>query len=109
MAIQLSLFLDIATQFIDCKSSQQLWNNSKEFAGAENKAKVLWYMGEFQRTRKGQTKMEDYLNNMKQIADNLKLAGSPLPLSDLFFQILAGLDSDYTLVVMTLLDKQDLT
>lgn len=46
---------------------------------------------------------------MKQIADNLRLAGSPLPLSDLFSQVLAGLDSEYTPVVMTLLDKQDLT
>lgn len=38
-----------------------------------------------------------------------RLAGSPLPLSDLFSQVLVGLDSEYTPVVMTLLDKQELT
>lgn len=54
-------------------------------------------------------KMEDYLNKMKQISDNLRLAGSPLTLYDLFSQILAGLDSEYTPVVMTLLDKKELT
>lgn len=41
--------------------------------------------------------MEEYLNKMKQLADNLKLAWSPLSLFDLFSQILAGLDSEYTL------------
>lgn len=53
-------------------------------------------------------KMEEYPNKMKQIADNLKLAGSPLPLSDLFSQILTGLDLEYIPVVITLLDKQEL-
>lgn len=53
--------------------------------------------------------MEDYLIKMKQIAYNLKLTGSPLSLFDLFSQILAGLDSEYTPVFMTLLDKHDLT
>lgn len=53
--------------------------------------------------------MEEYLNKMKQPADNLKLAGSPPSLSDLFSQILADLDSEYTPIVITLLDKQELT
>lgn len=53
--------------------------------------------------------MEDYLNKMKQITNNLKLVGSPLPLFDMFSQIFAGIDTEYTPVVMTLLDKQNLT
>lgn len=71
-------------------------------AGVATKAKEIWYKGELHRTRKGSTKMQDYLAKMKSIANNLQMAGSYVSLIDLFAQILSGLDSDYTPIVTQL-------
>ena len=49
--------------------------------------------------------MEEYLTTMKAIADNLALAGNPIPLSELIVQILSGLDTEYTPIVTLLTDK----
>lgn len=88
--------MEVAAQLIDCKSNEELWRAIQEMAGAQTKAKQLWYKGELQRTKKGSMKMEEYLAKMKTIADNLQLSGSPISLTDLIAQVLCGLDSEYT-------------
>lgn len=99
----------IATQLIDCKSSQELWSQIQELVGANTKSKIMWYKSEIQRTRKGSLKMQEYLNKMKSLADNLQLAGCPFSQLDLFIQILGGLDNEYTPIVVQLLDKSELS
>lgn len=98
-----SINLDIAAQFIDCKSSQELWKGIEDMAGAQTRAKQLWYKNELHRTRKGSLKMEEYLQKMKTLADNLQRSGSPISLSDLISQVLCGLDTEYTPIVTQLL------
>ena len=53
--------------------------------------------------------MEEYLVKMKNLADRLKLAGSPISNSDLIIQTLKGLDSKYNPVVVKLSDQTSLT
>lgn len=103
-----SLSLDIATQMINCNSSQELWKNVQNLVRASTKAKVIWYNNEIQRTRKWSMKMREYLAKMKY-ADNLNLAGCNYTLTGLITQILSGLDSEYTPIVVTLSEKEDLT
>lgn len=90
-----------------CSSSQELWKDVQDLAGASTKAKVMWYKNEIQRTRKGSMKMKDYLNKMKEYADYNWHA--VIILSMIFLLKLCGLESEYTLIVVTLSEKEDLT
>ena len=49
-------------------------------------------------------KMDQYILNMKNLADKFKFAKSPIFNSDLRIQTLNGLDVDYNLVVVKLSD-----
>lgn len=69
-----SISIDIATQLINCSTSQELWQTTEEMADAATRAKEMWLKGELQRTRKGSMKMEEYLAKMKSLSDNLQLA-----------------------------------
>lgn len=64
------------------------------------------YKGELQRLRKGNLKMDEYLQKkIKELADNLLLVGSHIPIDDLITQTLVGLDTDYNHVVVQLVEK----
>jgi len=54
-------------------------------------------------------KMDQYLLKMKNFADKLKLAGSPISNLDLMIQTLNGLDVDYNLVVVKLSNQINLS
>lgn len=51
-------------------------------------------------------KMRDYLNKMKEYADNLQLVGCNYTLNDLITQIVCGLVSEYTPIIVTLSEKE---
>jgi len=53
--------------------------------------------------------MDQYLLKMKNLADKLKLAGSPISNSDLMIQTLNGLDIDYNPVVVKLSNQINLS
>lgn len=65
----------------------------------------MWYKGELQRTTKRPLKMQEYLNKIKEIANNLELAGCSLSATNLNNQILCGFDHDYTPILVQLNDK----
>ncbi|KAI4299948.1 hypothetical protein L6164_033368 [Bauhinia variegata] len=94
--------IEIASQLIHCKTSKELWTAAKELSGSNTRSRITLLKSEFQRTRKGSMKMEDYLSRMKTIADNLTLAGSPLSILEINSQIFAG-------IVVSLFEKEDLT
>ncbi|KAL2459904.1 Uncharacterized protein Adt_43324 [Abeliophyllum distichum] len=60
-----------------------------------NRSRVTFLIGELQKTRKGSMSIDQYLNVVKQLVDNLEVAGKAIPLSDLVTQVLAGLDEEY--------------
>jgi len=53
--------------------------------------------------------MDQYLLKMKNLADKLKLAGSPISNLDLMIQMLNGLDANYNPVVVKLSDQINLS
>lgn len=53
--------------------------------------------------------MREYLTKMKEHSDNLNLVGCNYTLIDLITQILSGLDSEHTPIVVTLSEKENLT
>lgn len=101
-----SLSLDVVAQMINYNNSQELWKNVQDLQGARTKAKIMWYKNEIQITRKGSMKMRECLNKMKEYVDNLQLACYDYTLNDLFTQILSGLNSEYTTIVVTLSEKR---
>lgn len=104
-----SLTLEIASQVIGCKSSQELWKAVKSLVGAHTRSRITMLKGELHKTRKGGLKMSDYLEKMKNLSDNLLLAGCAVSYEDLITQTLAGLDSEYNAIVVKLSDKPDLS
>lgn len=104
-----SMTADIATQFLHCENSKQLWEEAQSLAGAHTRSRITYLKSEFHSTRKGEMKMHDYLSKMKNLADKLKLAGNPILNSDLIIQTLNGLDSEYNPVVVKLSDQINLS
>ncbi|GAU35703.1 hypothetical protein TSUD_258780 [Trifolium subterraneum] len=100
-----SMTVDIATQVLHCETSKQLWDEAQSLAGAHTRSKIIYLKSEFHNTHKGEMKMEQYLAKMKNLADKLKLAGSPISSSDLMIQTLNELDSEYNPVVVKLSDQ----
>ncbi|KAK4285326.1 hypothetical protein QN277_002037 [Acacia crassicarpa] len=100
--------IEIASQMTHCTTSASLWKSISEFVGANTSSQITFLKGEFHRLKKGLLKMRDYLSKVKSISDNLNLAGSPLSLIDLVTQTLAGLDTEYTQIVVILSEKENL-
>jgi len=94
--------IDIATQLLHCEISKELWDETQSLVGAHTKARTIYLKSEFHNTLKGEMKMDHYLLKMKNFADKLNLAGSPISNSDLMIQMLNGLDVDYNPVVVKL-------
>ncbi|KAK4280729.1 hypothetical protein QN277_012310 [Acacia crassicarpa] len=97
-----TLTVNIAAQMTTCKTSAALWRAITELVGTNTRSRITFLKIEFQQLRKGSLKMHEYLAKIKALSDNLTLARCPLSLTDLITQTLAGLDSDYTPIVVIL-------
>jgi len=53
--------------------------------------------------------MEEYLATMKGISDQLTLTGAPIVVDDLILHTLNGLDADYNLIIVRLIDQTSFT
>ncbi|KAK4253452.1 hypothetical protein QN277_010122 [Acacia crassicarpa] len=104
-----TMTVGIASQILHCTSSCELWKAVTDLMSAHSRSRVTMYKYDLQRTRKGSSSVEEYLTKMKNLADNLAMAGSPISEADLVTQTLAGLDAEYTPVVLYLFDKESIT
>ena len=75
----------------------------------QNKSRVIFLTGELQKVRKGSMKIEEYFNSVKSIADNLALAGKTVESTDLITQVFAGLDEEYTPIVVQITGRKSIT
>ena len=100
---------EVASDFLHCINSAQIYKAVTELMNATSRSRITMYRYELQRTRKGSDSITEYLSKMKTLCDNLSMAGSPIPESDLITQTLAGLDSEFTPIVVYLSDKDNLS
>jgi len=84
-------------------------DEAQSLVGAHTKSRTIYLKLEFHNTCKGEMKMDQYLLKMKNLADKLKLAGSPISNLDLMIQMLNGLDANYNPVVVKLSDQINLS
>ncbi|KAL2506632.1 Retrovirus-related Pol polyprotein from transposon TNT 1-94 [Abeliophyllum distichum] len=73
---------------------------SKKSFGVMNRSMVIFLTGELQKTKKWSMSINEYLNVVKQLADNLEVTGKAITHIDLVTQVLVGLDEDYTPIVV---------
>lgn len=90
-------------------SSAKLWTAVQQSFGVMNKSKLTFLTSELQRTRKGSLSMDQYLSSIKSWADNLELVGKVVGQADLVTQVLAGLNEEYTPIVVQLNSKSEIS
>ncbi|KAL2517992.1 Glutamate receptor [Abeliophyllum distichum] len=95
-----SMSSEIVMRVMGCNSSSELWRAINENYGILNRSRVTFLTSELQRMRKGSMSMDQYLSSIKQLADNLEIAGNKIEHTDLVTQVLAGLDEEYTPIVV---------
>lgn len=74
-----SKIAEIAMRVMGSTSSSKLWNTVQESYGIMNKSRIIFLTSELQRTRKEAMSIDQYLSNIKQLADNLEIAGKVIP------------------------------
>lgn len=100
----------IASKLIGNSTSKLLWEGIRDLFAVKTRANIIYYKREFVKMQKGNLKMKEYLKFIKEIADNLALAGHPVNLEDLTSQVLAGLDSsEYNQLVCQITEKESIS
>lgn len=100
---------EIATQVMGFDNAKDLWEVVQNLFGIQSRAREDYLRQMFQQTRKGTSKMSDYLRLMKSHADNLGQAGSPVSLRNLVSQVLLGLDEEYNPIVAMIHGRGDIS
>ncbi|KAL2481403.1 Uncharacterized protein Adt_34369 [Abeliophyllum distichum] len=101
-----SMTPEIAMRVMGCSNSNKLWSAVNESYGILNRSRVTFLTGELQRTRKGSMSIDQYLTTVKQLVDNLEIAGKTITHEDLVTQVLAGLDEEYTPIVVQINSRE---
>lgn len=91
---------EVSSQMVSVSSAAGLWEATRQHAGAQTKSRILMLKADFQQTRKGNMKMVEYLAKLKNISEQLTLAGCSVTSFDLFIQVLARLDAEYNPIVV---------
>ncbi|XP_038887140.1 uncharacterized protein LOC120077331 [Benincasa hispida] len=103
-----SMTPEVTIQVMGCGCAKDLWTSIQQLFVLQSRVEEDYLRHVFQRTRKGNLKMEDYLRSMKMNADNLEKAGSPMPQRTLVSQVLLGLDEEYNAIVATIQGRADM-
>ncbi|MDV3187722.1 MAG: hypothetical protein Q8836_02390 [Sweet potato little leaf phytoplasma] len=94
-----SMTSEVATQVMGYENAKDLWDAIQSLFGIQSRAEEDFLRQTFQQTRKGNSKMIDYLRLMKSHADSLGQAGNPVTQRNLVSQVLLGLDEEYNAIV----------
>lgn len=95
-----SILIDIVTCFI-VKPLNNFWMKLKVLL-THTRFRIVYLKYEFHNTRKGDMKVRQYLDKMKNLVNKLKLITSPISNSNLAIYTLNSLDSDYNPMVIKL-------
>ncbi|XP_038905164.1 uncharacterized protein LOC120091275 isoform X4 [Benincasa hispida] len=104
-----SMTPEVAIQVMGCECAKDLWTSIPQLFGVQSRVEEDYLRHVFQTTRKGNLKMEEYLQTMKMNTDNLEQAGSPMPPRTLVSQVLLGLDEEYNAIVAMIQGRVDMS
>ncbi|KAK4252532.1 hypothetical protein QN277_014520 [Acacia crassicarpa] len=100
---------EVGAQLFHCRTALDLWTSARTLTSASSRSRVLIYQSELHHTRKNGMRMDEYLAKMRNILDQLILAGAAISTDELILHTLNGLDGDYNAIVVKLIDQSDLT
>ncbi|KAF7838940.1 glutamate receptor [Senna tora] len=89
-----NMSLEVASQLLHYTTAYELWADARDLTCASMRSRVMNLKGELNQVRKGSMKMKECLGKMKNLSDQLSLAGAPVTTDDLILHTLNGLEAD---------------
>ncbi|OMO72467.1 hypothetical protein CCACVL1_17774 [Corchorus capsularis] len=80
-------------------TSSEAWNTLAKVFANKNRSRIMSLKEQLSLTRRDQMAVGDYIQHMKQLADAIRMAGSPVEDDDLVLHILKGVGPDFKDVV----------
>ncbi|OMO73140.1 Integrase, catalytic core [Corchorus capsularis] len=80
-------------------TSSEAWNTLAKVFANKNHSRIMSLKEQLSLTRRDQMAVGDYIQHMKQLADAIRMAGSPVEDDDLVLHILKGVGPDFKDVV----------
>ncbi|KAJ1698432.1 hypothetical protein LUZ63_006944 [Rhynchospora breviuscula] len=93
--IRSSLTESIQAQVVSCTTSMDLWSYLERVYASTSRARVTDLRRQVQFATKGAFSCTEFLQHLRQLADELAFAGSPLSDEELVQAVITGLGSDY--------------
>ncbi|KAF5469002.1 hypothetical protein F2P56_013107 [Juglans regia] len=106
-ALMSSLSESIITHMVGLETSKDVWCALERMFSNHARARVVGIRLELSTLKKGNMSMSDYYQRIKTSADTLAAVGEPLRDSEFLTYILAGLDSSYNSIVMSISTRVD--
>jgi hypothetical protein len=92
----------ILIQIAALPSTTEVWKHIQTSFASQSRAQVINTRMALATTQKGSSIVAEYISKMKTLADEMALAGKKLDHEELTSYILAGLDSEYNLIVSSI-------
>ncbi|KAL9426830.1 hypothetical protein AB3S75_033583 [Citrus x aurantiifolia] len=93
---------EVLSAVVGARSSLDVWQILATQFGARSRSRVLHLRTQIQTTRKGSMTVHEYYTRMKTTLDALRAAGNNMSDEDFILCLLAGLGSEYDLIVTTI-------
>lgn len=103
-----SLSRDVLTQVVSVSTAAQLWTALEKMFSLKTRARAINTRIALSITKKGNMTVNEYFTKMKALGDEVAAAEKPLDEEDMVSYILAGLDTDFELVVSALAARVEL-
>jgi len=105
--INSSLTEDVLTQVMSYTTSREVWLALENNFSSLSRAKVIQIRTQLANAKKGAMTANEFFLSVKRMADELALAGQPLPNDDIITYILAGLGQEYDSLASTISSRRD--
>lgn len=103
-----SISKEVHAQVTNLTTSQKLWNSLEKLFGNQSRAKLMQLKLELQSIKKNSLSINAYFSKIKQLSDNLAMAGQPVSDVDFVMYLLAGLRLEYDAIVGNINSSRDL-
>ncbi|KAJ4744982.1 Copia-like polyprotein/retrotransposon [Rhynchospora pubera] len=90
-----SLTEQVQAQVIACSTSAELWSTLQKQFSATSRARLIELKRQLQTATKGSSSCSEFLDRIRQIADELAFIGAPMSDDDLSLAVLNGLGTDF--------------
>lgn len=106
-ALLSSLSNEVLAQVLFLTTSREVWMALEQMFSSVSRARVIQIRMQLTSLKKNDMSMTNYFHKVKNLADTLSAIGQHLPDEEIVSYMLAGLDSDYDLLVTSITTRAD--